>query len=85
MELRVPIHHWLLAVADPGFPGGGANLLFGQIFAKNCMEKIILLKGGGASLVPPRSGSDWLNQIPTFLLFPLILLFAFKVFFKEDF
>ena len=50
------------AVADPGFPrggganpqGGGASLLFGQHFPKNCMKmKEFGPRGGCASLAPP--------------------------------
>ena len=48
------------------FPGGGANrlvldknLLFGKIFAKNCMEiKEIGLRGGVPSALP----STWIRQ-----------------------
>ena len=48
-----------MAVADPGFarggtnPRGGANILFGIIFAKNCTKmKNIGLKGGAHSSPP---------------------------------
>ena len=27
-----------LTVSDPGFSGGGANLLFGKLFAENCKK-----------------------------------------------
>ena len=44
-------------MADPGFPRGGADLLFGIIFTKNCMKiKQIGLKRA-ASLRPPRSAT----------------------------
>ena len=45
------------SVVDPGFPGGGGganprvwgkNLLFGKIFAKNCMKMKEIVLGGGA-------------------------------------
>ena len=61
--LSVEFHSIRLAVADPEFPrggganpqGGGANLLFGQKFPKNCMKmKEFGPRGGwGASLAPP--------------------------------
>ena len=36
-------------VADPEFPrGGGANLLFGQKFPKNCIKMKEFGPGGGA-------------------------------------
>ena len=28
-------------------PGGGENLLFGKIFAKNCMKMMEIERGGG--------------------------------------
>ena len=37
-----------LTVSDPGFPGGGANLLFGNLFAENC-TKIKEIGPGSAS------------------------------------
>ena len=46
-----------LSGADPGFPRWGANLLFGQIFQKNCMKVEEILgvnlgrRGGGASKI----------------------------------
>ena len=33
--------------------GGGANLLFGQIFLENCMKMKEVASGGRASLAPP--------------------------------
>ena len=55
----IPKSNHQIAVADPGFPrrgrnhkGGSANLLFGQIFPKNCMKtKEIGLRE--TSLMPP--------------------------------
>ena len=39
-------------MADPGFPRQGANVLFGQIFRKNCMKmKEIGRWGGGGGEV----------------------------------
>ena len=41
-------------VADPGFPRGGTNLLFGKKIAKNCMKrKEIKLGRGMHSQCPP--------------------------------
>ena len=48
-------------MTDPGFPrggganplSGGANLLFGQKFPKNCMKMKEFGPGGHASLAPP--------------------------------
>ena len=37
-----------LTVSDPGFPGAGANLLFGKLFAENC-TKIKEIGPGSAS------------------------------------
>ena len=52
------------SLADPGFPrrgrqpqGGGANLLFGQIFAENCMKTKEIGSRGCTSLTPP-----WIRQ-----------------------
>ena len=57
-----------MAVADPGFAtGGGANpqrggasLLFGQKFPKNCLKiKEFGPKGGGVPGAPLRSANEW--------------------------
>ena len=65
-------------MADPGFPrrgganfqGGGKNLLFGQIFPKNCMKmkEFGPRRGGHASLVPPlRSANGHMKNRQCFL------------------
>ena len=52
------------AVADPGFPRGVADLLFGISFAKNCMkiERIGLRKGMRVSGLCPGSATEDKNH-----------------------
>ena len=60
---------WQIIVADPGFSGGGCvNLLFGKVFAENCMEmKYIGLRGECASLVPSFGSANGLWELPLWL------------------
>ena len=56
-----------MTVADPGFPrgdvnprGGSTNLLFVNIFAKNCMEMKEIGSSGGTRIYrPPRPANAW--------------------------
>ena len=57
---RAPLNQPLIAVADPGFPDGGANfegdrekLLFGQFFPKNYMKM---------KEIGPRKGCTWIHK-----------------------
>ena len=46
------------SVADPGFPRGGANLLFGQ-FSQKLHENEEILSRGRIPQAPPRSEADF--------------------------